>query len=75
MRLSLVTVLTTILLLLSPTLSNAGVGKVTEQTGPTEIVRNKKSIVSTVNTGVEMNDTVSTARARAELIPFHVLKA
>ena len=55
------------MLLLSPTLSNAGVGKVTEQTGPTEIVRNKKSIVSTVNTGVEMNDTVSTARARAEL--------
>ena len=45
----------------------ASVGRVTEQTGPTEIVRNKKSTPSTVNTAVEMNDTVVTARARARL--------
>jgi hypothetical protein len=43
------------------------VGTVTEQTGPTEIVRNKKSIPSSLNTGVEMNDAVSTARAKATL--------
>jgi hypothetical protein len=54
-------------LLISPATSNAGVGKVTEQTGPTEILREKKSIPSSVNTGVEMNDTVSTARGKAEL--------
>ena len=67
MQLSLVTVLITILLLISPATSNAGVGKVTEQTGPTEILRDRKSISSSVNTTVEMNDTVSTARAKAEL--------
>ena len=67
MRLSLATVLTTILLLISPATSIAGVGKVTEQTGPTEIVRNKKSLSSSLNTAVEMNDTVSTARAKATL--------
>ena len=42
-------------------------GRVVEQTGPTEIVRNKRSTPSTVNTAVEMNDTVVTARARARL--------
>jgi hypothetical protein len=45
----------------------AGVGKVTEQTGPTEIVRARQSISSAVNTAVEMNDTIVTARSRAEL--------
>ena len=54
-------------MLLSPINSHAGVGKVTEQTGPTEIVRNKKSLSSSLNTAVEMNDTVSTARAKATL--------
>ena len=39
----------------------------TEQTGPTEIVRNKKSLPSQRGTSLEMNDTVITARARAEL--------
>lgn len=67
MRLLLATVLTTISILLSPINSFAGVGKVTEQTGPTEILREKKSISSSLNTGVEMNDTISTARAKAEL--------
>jgi hypothetical protein len=67
MQLLQVTVLIIIFLLLSPINGHAGVGKVTEQTGPTEITRNKKSIPSSLNTGVEMNDTVSTAKARAEL--------
>ena len=61
------TVLAIILTSLSLTSSWAGVGTVTEQTGPTEIVRDKKSITSNVNTAVEMNDSVSTARAKAQL--------
>ena len=67
MQLLPATVLITTLSLLSPINSWAAVGKVTEQTGPTEIIRDKKSISSKVNTRVEMNDTVSTAKARAEL--------
>jgi hypothetical protein len=67
MRLLPATVLITTLSLLSPINSFAGVGKVTEQTGPTEILRDRKSIPSGINTSVEMNDTVSTARAKAEL--------
>jgi hypothetical protein len=67
MQLSLATVLIITFLLLSPIDGRAGVGKVTEQTGPTEILRNKKSIPSSLNTGVEMNDSISTARAKAEL--------
>lgn len=57
------------LLLLTKPVNNAwaGVGKVTEQTGPAEIIRNKKSIPSSLNTGVEMNDAVSTARSKATL--------
>jgi hypothetical protein len=35
--------------------------------GPTEIIRAQKSISSAVNTAVEMNDTIVTARSRAEL--------
>ena len=56
----------TILLLLSP-INSWAVGKVTELSGPTEIIRDKKSIPSKLNTEVKMNDTVSTARARAQL--------
>ncbi len=56
-----------ILLLSFSQTSWASVGRVTEQTGPTEIVRNKKSSPSSVNTAVEMNDTVVTARAKARL--------
>jgi hypothetical protein len=59
-------VIATLLLLTSQT-SFAAVGKVTEQTGPTEIVRNKKSIPSALNAGVEMNDTIITAKAKAKL--------
>ena len=54
------------LTLLSQT-SWAVVGRVVEQTGPTEIVRNKKSLSSSVNSPVEMLDTIVTARARAKL--------
>ena len=50
----------------SPT-SFSAVGKVTEQTGPTEIVRNKRSTPSSINTAVEMNDTIVTAKAKARL--------
>lgn len=67
MQLLPATALIITLLLLSPTESTAAVGKVTDQTGPTEILRNKKSIPTAINTGVEMNDTLSTAKARAEL--------
>lgn len=42
-------------------------GRVTEQTGPTEILRNKKSVESSINTAVEMQDTVTTARSRVTL--------
>lgn len=62
----IVPVTLTILLLLSPT-SFASVGKISEQTGPTEIVRSKKSIESKVNSSVEMNDTIVTAKARAQI--------
>lgn len=55
----------TILLSIRPT--EAAVGRVSEQTGPTEIVRNKRSVPSQVNAPVESNDTIITARARAKL--------
>ena len=59
-------VIATLLLSISP-ISLAAVGKITEQTGPAEIVRNKKSMPSSVNSGVEMNDTIVTAKAKAKL--------
>lgn len=67
MQLLPATAVLTLLTLLSPINTFAAVGKVTEQTGPTEIIRDKKSISASINTGVEMNDAVSTARAKAEL--------
>ena len=67
MRISLVQALALIFLSLSQTNLWAGVGKVTEQTGPTEILRSKKSIASSLNTAVEMNDAISTAKATAQL--------
>lgn len=65
----LATLVLVILLLLTKPVNNAwaGVGKVTEQTGPAEIIRNKKSIPSGLNTGLEMNDAVSTAKSKATL--------
>ena len=61
------TVLIIIFLLTKPINGMAGVGKVTEQSGPTEIVRDKKSIASSLNTGVEMNDAITTAKAKATI--------
>jgi len=58
---------TSILLISLSQTSWASVGRVVEQTGPTEIVRNKKSLSSSVNTPVEMLDTIVTARAKAKL--------
>ena len=63
MRLAQVLLLT----LLSSHNCFAAVGKVTEQSGPTEIVRNKNSISAKVGSGVEMNDTIVTAKAKAKL--------
>ena len=45
----------------------AGIGTVTEQTGPTEIQRNKDVIPSNLNSDIESNDSVVTARARAQI--------
>jgi hypothetical protein len=56
-----------LLILLSSHNCFAAVGKVTEQSGPTEIVRNKNSISAKVGSGVEMNDTIVTAKAKAKL--------
>lgn len=56
-----------VILLLTSQTNHAAVGRVSEQSGPTEIVRNKKSIPSQVNAGIEMNDTIVTARAKAKL--------
>jgi len=56
-----------LLLLFRPIDAQSAVGTVTVQTGPTEIVRNRQSVPSQTGTAIEMNDTVVTARARAEL--------
>lgn len=55
-------------LLLSSNQTRAAVGKVSQQTGPTEIVRNNKSNPSSVNSTLEMNDTVITAKSSAQLV-------
>jgi hypothetical protein len=49
----------------STAITNAAVGTVTEQSGPTEIKRNKDVIPSELSTKVEMDDTVTTANAKA----------
>jgi hypothetical protein len=53
------------LLLLNPTTTKADVGKVTEQTGPTEIKRNTAVIPSAIQSGIEMKDTITTANGKA----------
>ena len=54
-----------VILCLSTAITNAAIGTVTEQTGPTEIKRNKDVIPSELKSPVEMNDTVTTANAKA----------
>lgn len=56
-----------LLLLFRPIDAVSAVGTITSLTGPTEIVRNRQSVPSQTGTAIEMNDTVVTARARAEL--------
>lgn len=47
--------------------TEASIGKITQQTGPTEIVRNNKSQPSLVNSPVQMNDTIVTAKSNVLL--------
>ena len=53
------------LLALSLTTSKAEVGKITEQTGPTEIQRLREVIPGSLTVGLEMKDAIVTANARA----------
>jgi hypothetical protein len=53
------------LLLLNPTISSADIGKITEQTGPTEIKRDTFIIPSSIQSRVEMRDTITTANGKA----------
>lgn len=57
-------VLTIILLLISPTNTWAGIGRISEQSGPAEIQRNKQSTPSAINSDIETMDTVVTAKAK-----------
>lgn len=57
-------VLIIIFLLLNIINSYAGIGKVSEQTGLAEIVRNKQSSPSNVNTDIEALDTIVTAKSK-----------
>ena len=50
---------------LSPTILKAEIGKVTEQTGPTEIRRKQNVIPSSLQSAVEMSDVFTTANAKA----------
>jgi len=52
-------------ILISTAITNAGVGTVTEQSGPTEIKRDKQVIPSAISSAVEMDDTITTANAVA----------
>lgn len=55
-------------LLLVPLSVSAKVGEVTEQVGQeAKIVRNKDSIIVSKGTGIEMNDTITTSKARLNL--------
>lgn len=53
--------------ILTSPINASTIGTVTQQTGPTEIVRNKKSIPSNVNSPLQNNDTVITAASKATL--------
>ena len=57
--------LTLLVLILLPLLSNidcyAGIGKITEEKGSSEIVRNKSKINTSLNAGIESMDNIQTA--------------
>jgi len=55
------------LLLLSLTTTSAEVGKVTEQSGPTEIRRDKNDLPSSISSGIEMSDIVTTANSKTAI--------
>lgn len=59
--------LTIILLSLPVINASANIGRITEQTGPTEIQRNREVIPSQVNVPVRSNDAVITASSRAQI--------
>jgi hypothetical protein len=63
-----VLVLTIILLLINPINSFAGIGRISEQSGPAEIQRNKQSSPSAINSDIETMDTVVTAKAKLGII-------
>jgi hypothetical protein len=67
LKLYLLQVLAIIILFLSPSLTEANIGKISQQTGPTEIVRNNKSQPSAVNSTVQMSDTIVTAKSNVLL--------
>ena len=60
-------VASTISLCIAATDSFAAAGKVVEQTGPTEIQRNKEVIPSEKDSAVEMNDAVVTANSKVSI--------
>jgi hypothetical protein len=55
------------LLLLSLTTSSGEIGKVTEQSGPTEIRRDKENLPSSISSGIEMSDIVTTANSKTAI--------
>ncbi len=63
-----VLVLTIILLLISPINTWAWIGRVSEQSGPAEIQRNRQSSPSSINSNIETLDTVVTAKAKLGII-------
>lgn len=60
-------VVTTALLFVQATDAHSAAGTVTEQSGPTEIQRNKEVIPSAKDSGVEMNDAVVTANSKVSI--------
>ena len=60
-------VLIIILILLNATNTWGGIGKVSEQTGIAEIQRNKQSSPSSINSDIEMLDTIVTAKAKMKI--------
>ena len=62
------TVILGVLLLTVPLIASAKVGEVTEQVGQeAKIARNKDSIIVSKGTSIEMNDTITTSKARLNL--------
>ena len=67
MLVSIVKVIIITLVLLNTTNTWGAIGKVSEQTGAAEIQRNKQSTPSSLNSSIEMLDTVVTAKAKMKI--------